>query len=57
MEELQRDGLVILHSSGAIRATMPLGRVLLRTVAAPFDAYLDDDAYRVGDKNCFSANA
>ncbi len=57
MEELQRDGLVILQSNGAIRATMPLGRVLLRTVAAPFDAYLDDDAYRVGDKNCFSANA
>lgn len=57
MEELQHDGLVVLHANGTIRATMPLGRVLLRTVAAPFDAYLDDDAYRVGDKNCFSANA
>ncbi len=60
MAELERDGLVALdcaREGGAIRATMPLGRVLLRTVAAVFDAYLDPDAWRVGDQHCFSANA
>ena len=57
IEELDRDGLVKQEGSGVIRATMPLGRVLLRNVAAVFDAYLDRDAYRVGDRRCFSANA
>ena len=50
-------GLVTLEREGVIRVTPSLGRVLLRTVAAVFDAYLDPDAYKVGDKNCFSANA
>ncbi|MGD2110319.1 MAG: oxygen-independent coproporphyrinogen III oxidase [Phycisphaerae bacterium] len=57
MRELERDGLVTLNRDGVIRTTMPLGRVLMRTVAAVFDAYLDPDAYRVGDQRCFSANA
>jgi oxygen-independent coproporphyrinogen-3 oxidase len=57
MEELQRDGLVELGANGVIRVTFPLGRVLLRNIAAVFDGYLEQDAYRVGDQNCFSANA
>jgi len=57
MQELQRDGLVTVEDDGVIHVTFPLGRVLLRTIAAVFDAYLDDDAYRVGDRNCYSANA
>ncbi|MFQ5590499.1 MAG: oxygen-independent coproporphyrinogen III oxidase [Phycisphaerae bacterium] len=57
MEELERDGLVEVGRHGAIRVTFPLGRVLLRNVAAVIDAYLEPDAYRVGDRNCFSANA
>ena len=57
MKELEADGLVSLDADGVIRVTMPLGRVLLRTVSAVFDAYLDPDAYREGDRNCYSANA
>jgi len=57
LKELDRDGLVEINGDGAIEVTLPLGRVLLRTVAAVFDAYLEPDAYRVGDRNCFSANA
>lgn len=57
MDELQRDGLVTVDDGGAIYASSPLGRVLLRNVAAVFDAYLEHDAYRVGDRNCYSANA
>ena len=54
---LERDGLVTLDDSGVIRLTMPLGRVLMRNVAAVFDAYLSDEAYAKGEKACFSANA
>ena len=57
VQELERDGLVTVSDDGVIRTTMPLGRVLMRTVAAVFDAYLEPDAYRVGDQRCFSANA
>ena len=57
MTQLARDGLVTLESDGVIRTTMPLGRVLMRTVAAVFDTYLDADAYRLGDRHCYSANA
>ncbi len=57
MQDLERDGLVTLEADGTIRVTMPLGRVLMRTVAAVFDAYVDPDAYRIGAKNCYSANA
>jgi len=37
--------------------TDPLGRVLMRTVGAVFDSYLPPDAYRVGDRQYFSATA
>lgn len=57
MKELQKDGLVTLEPDGEIQVANPLGRVLLRIVAAAFDAYLADDAYRCGERNCFSASA
>jgi oxygen-independent coproporphyrinogen-3 oxidase len=57
MQELSEHGLVTRGADGTISATMPLGRVLLRTVAAVFDAYLAPDAYRAGDRQYFSANA
>ena len=43
--------------NGAVKATIPLGRVLLRNVAAVFDAYLNPDAYRRGELASFSMNA
>lgn len=57
MKELESDGLVTLEQDGGVRVTLPLGRVLMRNVAGVFDAYLEPDAYRVGDRECFSANA
>ena len=57
MRELEREGLVNITDDGGITLTMPLGRVLMRTVAAVFDAYLDPDAYRTGDHQYFSVNA
>ncbi len=57
MDELQDDGLVTLEDHGVIRATPNLGRVLLRNIAAVFDAYLNVEAYCVGEKDYFSANA
>jgi oxygen-independent coproporphyrinogen-3 oxidase len=56
-DELRRDGLVTIDEDDVIRATRPLGRVLMRNIAAVFDAYLDQEAYRKGERNCFSANA
>ncbi len=47
----------LLEDGGVIRATPNLGRVLLRNIAAVFDAYLNVEAYRVGETDCFSANA
>jgi len=71
MRELEADGLVTIETPsflggegsgrggdvGRIGVAMPLGRVLMRTIAAVFDAYLAPDAYRVGDRQYFSANA
>ena len=57
VKELQRDGLVTIHADNGVRVSSPLGRVLLRNVAAVFDAYLDPEAYRKGEQACFSANA
>ena len=57
MGELEADGLVVRRADGGVSVTLPLGRVLMRNVAAVFDAYLEPDAYRVGDRRCFSANA
>jgi oxygen-independent coproporphyrinogen-3 oxidase len=55
--ELEQDGLVVKEPSGVVKVTMPLGRVLLRNVAAVFDSYLNPDAYRCGEQACFSMNA
>ena len=49
--------MFILGADGSSRVTRPLGRVLMRNIAAVFDAYLEPEAYRVGDRRCFSANA
>ena len=57
LRELAQDGLVAFDASGVIRVTDPLGRILMRTIGAVFDAYLEPDAYRVGDRQYFSANA
>jgi oxygen-independent coproporphyrinogen III oxidase len=57
LAELAHDGLVEARADGGYRLTDPLGRVLMRTVGAVFDAYLSPDAYRVGDRQYFSANA
>ena len=56
IDQMVCDGLLEKTDTGW-DVTHPLGRVLLRTVAAVFDAYLDADAYRNGDKRSFSANA
>ena len=47
LQELVDDGLVSVEP-GAIRLTTPLGRLLVRVVAAVFDAYLPSNAYRDG---------
>jgi len=57
LRELERDGLVSVEDDGRVSITMPLGHVLMRTIAAVFDAYLAPDAYRAGDRQYFSANA
>ncbi len=54
---LESEGLIRIDDEGAIDVTKPLGRVLLRNIAAVFDAYLDADAYKNGDERSFSANA
>ena len=55
--ELEADGLVTIAGGNHVQLTFPLGRVLMRNVAAVFDAYLEPDAYRVGESSYFSANA
>lgn len=57
VDELEADGLVLTEADGTIRATSPLGRVLMRNIAAVFDAYLHPEAYKLGEVACFSANA
>jgi oxygen-independent coproporphyrinogen III oxidase len=57
LAELAEDGLIESLPDGGFRLTDPLGRVLMRTVGAVFDSYLPPDAYRVGDRQYFSANA
>lgn len=47
---LQRDGLIDISEQGSLRVR-PLGRVLLRHVAMPFDAYLDPG---IGSEKTFS---
>jgi len=47
LRELESDGLVSVEAD-VVRLTVPLGRLLVRVVAAGFDAYLPPDAYRSG---------
>jgi oxygen-independent coproporphyrinogen-3 oxidase len=47
LQELKADGLVE-DRSGALQLTAPLGRLLVRVVAAVFDAYLPPTAFREG---------
>jgi len=57
MHELAADGLVTVDADNTIKVTKPLGRVLLRNIAAVFDAYLDKEAYCKGERANFSVNA
>jgi oxygen-independent coproporphyrinogen-3 oxidase len=45
--DLEAEGLVSIGPGHRVELTFPLGRVLMRNVAAVFDAYLEPDAYRV----------
>jgi oxygen-independent coproporphyrinogen-3 oxidase len=47
LEVLQEEGLVV-REPGRIRLTTPLGRLLVRVVAAVFDRYLPANAFREG---------
>lgn len=57
LRELEGDGLVTVQGDNSVEVSFPLGRVLMRNVAAVFDAYLDPQAYKLGEQNCFSKNA
>lgn len=57
LRELEQDGLVRFEGEGIIQVSCPLGRVLLRNVGAVFDAYLDPDAFKVGDRYYYSVSA
>lgn len=57
LRELEADGLVKVEPDGSFALCWPLGRVLMRNVAAVFDAYLVPDAYRAGQPETFSASA
>jgi oxygen-independent coproporphyrinogen III oxidase len=57
LREIEKDGLVTIAEDGCVDVTFPLGRVLMRNVAAAFDAYLEPDAWRVGAKHAYSTNA
>jgi len=57
LKVLERDGLLQFKPPGQYAITFPLGRVLIRNIAAVFDAYLDPEAYHQGDRDYFSASA
>lgn len=57
LERLERDGLVVLNQNGGLQVSWPLGRVLMRNIAAVFDAYLVPDAAWKGQPQTFSASA
>ena len=57
LRSLETDGLVELQTDGVINLTFPLGRVLMRNVAAVFDAYVHPQAYRSGERHAFSTSA
>lgn len=54
---LQSDGLIERTPCGGLELTFPLGRVLMRNVAAAFDAYLGKEAPWTGMQTAFSASA
>ena len=43
MRELREDGLVEVDDDNTVRATVPLGRVLIRNIAGVFDAYRSEE--------------
>ena len=57
LQSLEADGLIEVENDGTITLTFPLGRVLMRNVAAVFDAYVQADAYRLGEQHAFSTSA
>jgi oxygen-independent coproporphyrinogen-3 oxidase len=57
LDRLEADGLIERTHGGGIRLTHPLGRALMRNVAAVFDAYLDREAPWTGMQQTFSASA
>lgn len=57
LRQLEQDGIVVISQDGRITLTDPLGRVLMRNVAAVFDAYLEPDAYIHGASHEYSTNA
>lgn len=57
IDRLESDGLLRRTDSGGLLLTDPLGRVLMRNVAAAFDSYLGDAAPWSGMQQTFSASA
>ncbi len=57
IERLIADGLVEWTGAGGVRLTFPLGRVLMRNVAAVFDGYLPEEAAWTGMAQTYSASA
>ncbi len=57
LAQLESDRLIERLHDGRIVLTDPLGRILMRNVAAVFDAYLEPEAFRVGATHEYSTNA
>lgn len=57
LRTLEADGLIEIDDQLNIQLAFPLGRVLMRNVAAVFDAYLSGDAFRTGELHLYSVNA
>jgi oxygen-independent coproporphyrinogen-3 oxidase len=57
IDRLVADGLVAWTEAGGVRIVEPLGRVLMRNVAAVFDGYLGEEAPWTGMQQTFSASA
>ncbi|MCC5828445.1 MAG: oxygen-independent coproporphyrinogen III oxidase [Phycisphaeraceae bacterium] len=57
LERLADDGLIRLDDDGGLTVEHPLGRVLMRNIAAVFDGYLQPEAAWKGQPQTFSASA
>ena len=57
LDRLADDGLIVHTGTGGIELTNPLGRVLMRNVAAVFDGYLPRNAAWSGIPQSFSSSA